>query len=478
MHKAMNKIEREMVLFNTLTRQKEELKTLEPGKVKMYTCGITVYSHPQIGNWVAYIYSDVLTRTLKALGYEVERVQNITDVGHLVSDDDVGEDKMEKGARAEGLTAWDVADKYIRIAEDEALSQLKLLKPNKVVRATSLIDEQIEFVKDLEEKGFTYLIDDGVYFDTSKLDDYGKLAKLNIEGLDAGARVDVGGKKNKTDFALWKLSPKGQQRDMEWDSPWGKGFPGWHLECSVIARENLGDQIDLHTGGIDHIPVHHTNEIAQTESLTGKKPFSGSWFHNNFMKVDGAKLGKSLNNSYLLSDILAKGFSLDAFKVLVLSSHYRTEGNFTWEILEAAQNRLKNWQAVADLRWQLVGDNDNKFEFDYFEQRVLEELASDLDTPKALNVFDAAFSNLDRDFSNGTLISREGITEFLTSINDLVGINLIKPDISGQQKELLKQRQEARDSKDFEESDRIRDELKESGLEVRDTDGGQIWSRA
>ncbi len=218
MHKAMNKIEREMVLFNTLTRQKEELKTLEPGKVKMYTCGITVYSHPQIGNWVAYIYSDVLTRTLKALGYEVERVQNITDVGHLVSDDDVGEDKMEKGARAEGLTAWDVADKYIRIAEDEALSQLKLLKPNKVVRATSLIDEQIEFVKDLEEKGFTYLIDDGVYFDTSKLDDYGKLAKLNIEGLDAGARVDVGGKKNKTDFALWKLSPKGQQRDMEWDS--------------------------------------------------------------------------------------------------------------------------------------------------------------------------------------------------------------------------------------------------------------------
>lgn len=463
----INKIE----LYNTLTRKKEEFITLEPGKVKMYTCGITVYSHPQIGNWVAYIYSDVLTRMLIASGYEVERVQNITDVGHLVSDDDAGEDKMEKGAQTEGLTAWDVAEKYIQIADDEAFNKLKLLRPNKIVRATDLIDEQIEFVKGLEAKGLTYIIDDGVYFDTSKLDDYGKLAKLDIEGLDAGARVEVGGKKNKTDFALWKFSPKDQTRDMEWDSPWGKGFPGWHLECSVIARENLGDQIDLHTGGIDHIPVHHTNEIAQTESLTGKKPFSQFWFHNNFMKVDGTKLGKSLNNSYTLEDIEKRGFSVDAFKLLVLSSHYRTEGNFTWEILEAAQNRLKNWQAIADLRWQLISPNNDDLRI---SEGIDKLLMDDLNTPKALNIVE---ESLNMFVSNYPDFGKEDMDKLLGYVKDLLGIDLMKDDISDNQKDLLSLRSQARDKKDFAESDRIRDELHAQGIEVRDDKNGQIWSR-
>lgn len=467
----MNKINK-VELYNTLTRKKEEFKTFEPGVVKMYTCGITVYSHPQIGNWVAYIYSDVLTRTLLAAGYKVERVQNITDVGHLVSDDDAGEDKMEKGARAEGITAWDVAEKYIKIADDEAFSKLKLLRPNKIVRATSLIEEQIKFVKDLEEKGYTYVIDDGVYFDTSKLDDYGKLAKLDITGLDAGARVEVGGKKNKTDFALWKSSPKGHKRDMEWDSPWGKGFPGWHLECSVIARENLGDQIDLHTGGIDHIPVHHTNEIAQTETLTGKKPFSQFWFHNNFMKVDGAKLSKSLNNSYTLDDIKKRGFSLDAFKLLVLSSHYRTEGNFTWDILEAAQNRLNNWQATIDLRWQEHLTKDSSIDGAEFEQELTGILSNDLDTPGALVYIEKTFEKI----NNGS-ICKPCLEIIAESIKDLLGIDLLRNDISTEQKELLKKRQEARDDKDFGESDRLRDLLKEEGIEVRDDKSGQIWNR-
>ncbi len=469
-----DKIERKMRLFNTLTREVEELKTIEPGKVKMYTCGLTVYSRPQIGNWVAYIYSDVLTRTLKALGYEVERIQNITDVGHLVSDDDAGEDKMEKGARAEGLTAWDVAEKYIKIADEEAFTKLKLLRPTKLVRATSLIPEQIEFVKGLEEKGFTYVIDgEGVYFDTSKLDDYGKLAKLNIEGLDAGARVDVGGKKNKTDFALWKFSPKDHQRDMEWDSPWGKGFPGWHLECSVIARENLGDQIDLHTGGIDHIPVHHTNEIAQTESLTGKKPFSRMWFHNNFIKIDGAKLSKSLNNSYTLEDIEKRGYSLDAFKLLVLSSHYRTEGNFTWEILEAAQNRLRKWQSIIDLSWQPVfGSGPEPMSGEEFKEELLDIISNDLDTPRALAYIDHVLEEFSK--TNFCDICLHAVA---MNIEKVLGIELNIDDISDEQKELLNLRQKARDNKDFTESDRLREELKSSGLEVRDTDNGQIWSR-
>ncbi|MCB9822821.1 cysteine--tRNA ligase [Candidatus Nomurabacteria bacterium] len=464
-----------MKLYNTLTRQKDVLKPLNDKTVKVYTCGLTVYSHPQIGNWVAYIYSDVLHRALLAEGYQVNRVQNITDVGHLVSDDDGGEDKMEKGARAEGTTAWEVADKYIKICDEEAYTQLKLLRPNKLIRATSLIEEQINFVKVLEEMGYTYVIEDGVYFDTSKLDDYGKLAQLNIEGLEAGARVEIGGKKRLTDFALWKFSPKDKKRDMEWESPWGKGFPGWHLECSVIARENLGDQIDIHTGGIDHIPVHHTNEIAQTESLTGKKPFSQFWFHNNFIKVNGEKLGKSLKNSYLLGDIIKKGYSLHAFKLLVLSSHYRTEGNFTWEILEAAQNRLNRWQAIADLRWQVETEKPQIEEVDMAWGAILSPLEDDLNTPLALNHAESSLEQFTKAFPSW---GKQDMDKLLDFIDKLLGINLAKPDISNVQKKLIIDRDVARAAKDWAKSDELRDQLKESGIEVKDTDNGSIWSRA
>jgi cysteinyl-tRNA synthetase len=463
-----------MKLYNTLTRTKETFTTLEPHKVKMYTCGLTVYSHPQIGNWVAYIYSDVLHRTLLASGYQVDRIQNITDVGHLVSDDDAGEDKMEKGARAEGLTAWDVADKYIEVADNQAYTQLKLLRPTKMVRATSLIDEQIQFVKDLEKKGYTYIIDDGVYFDTSKLDDYGKLAQLDIGGLEAGARVDIGGKKSLTDFALWKLSGKSKKRDMEWESPWGMGFPGWHLECSVIARENLGDQIDLHTGGIDHIPVHHTNEIAQTEALTGKKPFSRFWFHNNFIKIDGAKLGKSLNNSYMLEDIVKQGFRIEAFKLLVLSSHYRTEGNFTWDILESAQHRLNNWQAIADMRWQAGSEAARIKEVDMAWDAILSPLKDDLNTPIAVNNAEDSLNQFLKGYPDW---GKQDIDKLIGFIDQLLGINLAQPDISNELKQLIKDRESARETKDWAKSDELRDQLKSQGLEVKDTDKGPIWSR-
>lgn len=453
-------------LYNTLTRTTEEFETLEDKKVKMYTCGVTVYSQPQIGNWVAYIYSDILTRVLIASGYEVHRIQNITDVGHLVSDDDTGEDKMEKGAKKEGLTAWQVADKYIKIADKEAFEWLELLRPTKLVRATDLIPEQIAFVKKLEEKGYTYQIEDGIYFDTSKLDDYGKLARLDIEGLEAGARVEVSGKKNKTDFALWKFSPKDQKRDMEWDSPWGKGFPGWHLECSVIAYENLGEQIDLHTGGIDHIPVHHTNEIAQTESVTGKQ-FSKFWFHNNHIKINGAKLSKSLGNSYTLQDILDKGFSLAAFKLMVLSSHYRTEGNFSWEILEAAQNRLSSWREMFNRRWQrsvLTDDQPDKSE------EILELLQDDLNTPKAVAKIDEYFDSV---AAAGAMPNRDT----LITIRDVLGIDLLNDDITDDQKQQIRDRGAARKAKDWVKSDEIRDQLKEQGIEVKDTPRGTLWHR-
>jgi cysteinyl-tRNA synthetase len=463
-----------MKLYNTLTRKIDEVIPLEDHNIKMYTCGLTVYSQPQIGNWVAYIYSDVLTRTLKASGYNVFRVQNITDVGHLVSDEDNGEDKMEKGARLENLTAWQVADKYIKIAHNE-VRLLGLLEPDKLVRATELINEQIEFVKTLEQKGFTYMVDDGVYFDTSKLADYGKLAKLDIKGLESGARVDMGQKRQPTDFALWKFSPKGQQRDMEWDSPWGKGFPGWHLECSVIARQSLGDQIDIHTGGIDHIPVHHTNEIAQTETLTGKQ-FCNYWFHNNHMKINGTKLSKSLGNSYNLNDITGRGYSLDAFKLLVLSSHFTKEGNFTWEILQASQNRLNVYQTMADFKWQAL-DSAPRYDFKKASQQLLGSLQNNLNTPEALVGISQVANWVEQNAIN--IVDNQDFQKYLQSIDNLLGLHLsVRPDISDEQKKLLNQRQKARLDNNWEQSDYYRNELKLTGLLVKDSSLGQIWQRA
>ena len=467
-----------MKLYNTLTRTAEELKPIDGNKVKLYACGLTVYSQPHIGNWVAYIYWDLLVRTLRASGYEVEHVQNITDVGHLTSDEDAGEDKMLKSALKEGSTAWQVAEKYIKIADHEAYELLGLSRPTHMPRATQYIEQQIKFVELLEKKGYTYVIEDGVYFDTSKLDDYGKLAQLDIEGLQFGARVENTGKKNPTDFAVWKFSPKVQKRDMEWESKWGKGFPGWHLECSVMARELLGDQIDIHTGGIDHIPVHHTNEIAQTESVTGKQ-FSQFWVHANHMKVNGTKMSKSLGNIYTLQDILDKGYDLEAFKLMILSKHYQTEGNFTWENLEAAQNRLNEIRAWADLRHQPSADTmpeelDNLFKTT--KEEMLAALQDNLNSPAALR----ALSKLMDYMSTIPIPGVEGkyTNGSLQFMEDILGIQLAhRPDITTEQKQLIAERETARAAEDWAKSDDLRNKLQEQGLEIKDTPRGPIWSR-
>lgn len=473
-----------MRLYNTMSRSIEPLRPLEDKTVRLYTCGLTVYSQPHIGNWLGYIYWDVLVRTLRADGYDVERTQNITDVGHLVSDDDGGEDKMEASAQREGATAWDVADKYIAIADHEAYQLLRLVHPDHLVRATDYIDQQIEFARSLERAGFTYLTADGLYFDTSKLGDYGKLARLDAEGLAAGARVAMSDKRHPTDFAIWKLSPKNSQRDMEWDSPWGVGFPGWHLECSVIARETLGDTIDVHTGGIDHIPIHHTNEIAQTESLTGQT-FANIWLHNNHIKVDGQKMSKSLGNIYTLQDILDKGFSLDAFKLLAYSKHYRTEGNFTWQIMQAAQNRLDSWRNYAALRHQThdrldpdsrKASDDTTVSLLATPQAILEALRDDIDTPAALAIIDQAFARLDE--RSPDTIHRRALIQLLETIDQLLGLELVDstPDISDDAKQLILARQRTREAQDWAESDRLRDQLAEQGIALKDTAQGVVWS--
>lgn len=469
-----------MQLHNTLTGTTEPLATLRDNIVKIYTCGLTVYSQPHIGNWLGYIYWDVLVRTLEAEGYVVERTQNITDVGHLTSDDDEGEDKMEKGARAEGKSAWDVAEKYITVADHEAYDLLRLKRPTHLARATDYIPQQIAFAKDLEAKGLTYLIDgEGLYFDTSKLSDYGKLAKLDVAGLEAGKRVAINGKRLVTDFAIWKLSPVGTKRDMEWESPWGVGFPGWHLECSVIAYETLGQQIDIHTGGIDHIPVHHTNEIAQTEGKTAK-PFAATWLHNNHIKINGTKISKSIGNIITLEDILLKGYDIDAFKLVALSKHYRTEGNFDWDILDAAQNRLNNWKATAVLRHQAhrtLTDTDN-VSVQAALGAVKEALANDLDTPGALAVIDTAFGTLDSTDSSN--IDRHGLLQLLELIDELLGIDLLTPtpDISDELKQRILERERVRDAKDWQRSDEMRDELLKAGITLKDSSKGTVWNYA
>ncbi len=462
-----------MKLFNTMSRQVEDFVPQNGKKVSLYTCGPTVYLDPHIGNWKTFINYDLLVRTLTQAGYEVDQVLNITDVGHLVGDGDDGEDKMAKTATEQRKTAWEIAEHYTSVFY-EGLKQLNITPPSNMPKATDHIQEQIDMIKVLEEKGFTYTIDDGVYFDTSKCSDYGKLARLDLEGQQAGARVQENAqKRNPQDFALWKLSPKDQKRDMEWDSPWGTGFPGWHIECSAMALKYLGATIDIHGGGIDHIPIHHTNEIAQSESANGVE-FSKFWFHSAFIDVDSTKMSKSLDNFYTIEDIKAKNIDPMAFRMLVVQAHYRKGSNFTWEALEAAAQRLKHLRAFADLVWQ--GSGEGQVDVKAVEQSFVKHMQNDLNTPAALEVV----SNLLNQFANRLPSSQEAsdIRALLGTMDEYLGLKLSETtDIDEFAKQLLLERENARQEKNWEESDRLRVEIEKQGLSVNDTPKATIWSR-
>lgn len=477
-------------LHNTLTKKTENFAPIDKQRVALYTCGPTVYDFLHVGNWSAYIYWDILVRTLLADGYNVERVMNITDVGHLVSDEDEGEDKMEKGARREGKTAWEVAEFY---AEDflSGVEKLGLIMPEHITRATEFIPQQLDLIRILKEKGFTYQIDDGIYFDTSKFPTYADFAGLDLEAQRAGARVEFNvEKRNASDFALWKLTPAGEKRDMEWETPTDlldldsekkMGFPGWHLECSAMAMSILGPTIDIHTGGIDHIPVHHTNEIAQSEAASDK-PFSHFWLHNNHLKVNGTKISKSLNNGYTLQNLVEKGFSPLDYRMFVLQGQYSNEGNFTFENLTAAKNRLNNWRNVAALRYQtydtLKADSDNEITLVAASGAIMEALNNDLNTPEALRVIDEAFSKLDGKPIGA--IHQHGLNQLLETIDTVLGLQLQQttPDIDEDTKQLIIERERVRDEKNWAKSDELRDQLKEKGIVVRDTNDGTIWQYA
>lgn len=473
-------------LHNTLTKKTEAFTPQSDNLVKLYTCGPTVYDYLHVGNWAAYIYWDTLVRTLIANNYTVERVMNITDVGHLVSDGDDGEDKLEKGARRENKTAWDVAQFY---GDDfiKGMRRLNLIAPEHITKATDYIPQQLDLVRTLKQKGFTYQIDDGIYFDTSKFPTYADFAELDLAAQQAGARVAFNEeKRHASDFALWKFTPTGETRDMQWPTPADltdenserPGFPGWHLECSAMAMSILGNTLDIHTGGIDHIPVHHTNEIAQSEAASGVR-FSNYWLHNNHIKVEGTKISKSLGNGYTLDDLEQHSFSPLDYRLFVLQSHYRSEGNFTFHNLTSAKNRRHNWRNVAALRHQthdtLTDDGQKETSLRAAPHAILEALSNDLNTSEALTIIDGAFATLDG--VNVTHIHQSSLTQLLETIDQLLGIELIAstPDITDEQKQLVLQRQRARDTKDWQTSDTIRDELAKSGIAIRDTAHGPIW---
>lgn len=467
---------------NTKTRSKETFTPINDGKVLLYTCGPTVYNYLHVGNWVAYIRWDILVRTLTASGYDVERVMNITDVGHLVSDGDDGEDKMEKGARREGKTAWEVAKVY---TDDflAGMESLHLITPTFITKATDYIPQQIALVRTLKAKGFTYQISDGIYFDTSRFPTYADFARLNLDELRQGARVEFNPeKRNPSDFALWKFSPENEQRDMEWDTPIDlldddtprKGFPGWHLECSAMAMDKLGETIDIHTGGIDHIPVHHTNEIAQSEAATGK-PFANYWLHNNFLLVDGTKVSKSIGNTYELKDLAEKGFSPQDFRMFVLQSHYASESNFTWGNLQSAKNRLNGYRAMAQLRFQQQLGTE-AIDFDSAYEALLQALQDDMNTPAVLQILSDIAARIE--LNGVTAESKQAFEQFLVKLDQLLGTELaLEQDITEPQKKIIASREQARASKDWAASDTLRDELAKAGITVRDTSYGPVWSR-
>lgn len=485
-----------MKLYNTLTGNLDTFTPLTDGKATLYTCGPTVYDYPHVGNWASFIYWDILVRTLIASGYQVERVMNLTDVGHLVSDADEGEDKLEKGARREGKTAWEVAEYY---AEDflAGMEKLGLLAPEHLVRATEFIPQQLDLVRELKEKGYTYQTTDGIYFDTAKFPSYASFAHLDLEAQKAGARVEASDEKRQPwDFALWKFTEPGLTRDMQWETPADLlelppaegepiyGFPGWHLECSAMAMSIFGPTIDIHTGGIDHIPVHHTNEIAQSEAASGLT-FAHFWLHNNHLKIDGGKISKSLGNGYTLQNLEERGFGALDLRLFILQGQYSSEGNFTFDNLTAAKNRLANWQNYAALRHQTHDrlHDDNKKNDDgstYVSLQaaggaVREALQNNLNTPEALRIIDEAFATLDS--KPLARIHRHGLVTFLETIDELLGLQLLDntPDISDDAKRLIIERRHARDAKDWAASDRLRDQLKESGIAVRDTATDTIW---
>jgi cysteinyl-tRNA synthetase len=461
-----------MKLYNTMTRRKEELDPLKPGEVSVYTCGPTVYSYATIGNMRTYLFMDWFRRCLRFAGYSLKHVMNITDVGHLESDADEGEDKLEKKARESNASPWEIAAHVTEVffRDHDALN---IGRPEIIAKATDHIPEMLEIVEALYDRGYAYEISDGIYFDVSKFPGYGRLSRLNLEEQMAGARVEVNEeKRNPADFALWKKAPP--QHIMQWPSRWGQGYPGWHIECSAMARKYLGDTFDIHTGGIDHIPIHHENEIAQSVCFTGQMP-AKIWMHTEFMQVDGGKMGKSLGNAYILADVTERGYSPLHLRYLFAQAHYRHKCNFTWEGLAGAKAAYRRLMAAL-AQHKASKEPADAAVLAGMRSRFAEAVTDDLNIPKALSyawelarlpqkskqVYDLV---IEMDAVLGLGLDQEPATEDETPI------------LPAEVQALIGSRAQARTSKNWAESDRLRDELKALGYTVEDTKQGQKVSK-
>lgn len=449
-------------LHNTLTRKTEVFAPITPGVVSLYSCGPTVYWFAHIGNMRAFLFSDLLRRALESNGLDVTLIMNITDVGHLVGDLDDGEDKMIVAMLRDGKSAYDIAEFYAQ-AFFRDLEALNVKPAAAYPRATEHIEEQIAMVEALEKNGFTYRTRDGIYFDTSKLPTYGRLSGQKAEEKLAGARIEMGDKRNATDFALWKVSPEDMEREMEWESPWGTGFPGWHLECSAMAKKYLGVPFDLHTGGIDHIAVHHENEIAQTEGADGVLE-ANVWMHSEFLTVDGGKMSKSIGNVYTMKDVVARGYDPIAFRYFVLGSHYASKLNFTWDALTGAQNALhKLRETVRD--WpEAAGAPDSTY-----AARFQGAINDNLNTPEALATLWALMGEAN--------VPLETKAATLLKFDEVLGLGLAayvakRVEVPAEVVALVAEREAARAAKNWAESDRLRDAIMALGFSVEDTSQG------
>ncbi len=456
-----------MKLYNSLTRKIETFHPRHGKRVGVYTCGPTVYDTAHIGNFRTYTMADILVRTLKYLNYQVTYVMNLTDVGHLTGDNEgdssIGEDRLEKGARREGLSAWDIATKYSQEFINH-MQKLNLLKPDHLVKATEHIEDQINLVKDLEKRGLTYRTSDGIYFDVQKFESlgyqYGQLSTLDQRR--GGARVKLNPeKKDIRDFALWKFSPKNIKRQMEWSSPWGVGFPGWHIECSAMSMRYLGSQFDIHIGGEDLRSTHHPNEIAQSEGATGKKPFVRYWMHIAFLLVNGGRMGKSLGNAYTLNDLVEKGFEPLSLRYFYLTGHYRKQENFTWKALEASSKALKRLR-----HFYQTNSKSQPPKNDFWLNQFKQALAEDLNTPEALAVV--------WEMLKDPQLNQAEKRWLLTDFDRVLGLQLNQtpppttPHLSPQIKRLIEKRHQLRQAKQYQQADQIRQQLEKLGFEVKD----------
>jgi len=467
-----------MKLYNTLTRRKETFEPIEDNKVRMYNCGPTVYNYATIGNFRAFIFADVLRRTLEYFNYDVTQIMNITDVGHMTSDADEGEDKMAKAAREQRKGPWQIAEFYMK-AFFEDLDTLNIQRAHKYPRATEHIEEMVQAVETLLEKGHAYEVNGNIYYDVTSFPGYGRLSGNTLEQLNAGARIEVNPeKRNPYDFALWKQDPK---HVMQWDSPWGRGFPGWHIECSAMSMRYLGEQLDIHTGGEDNIFPHHDCEIAQSEGVTGKSPFVKYWMHTRFLLVDGQKMSKSLGNFFTLRDLLEKGCDPMAVRYVLMSTHYRQPLNFTLDGVDAAREAIRR---LKDFRLRLreaAAAQDNPALPAVLERgrRGFEDaLADDLNTSAALaSLFDLVREVNKFELSAADAAAALDLLARFDTVMGVLGEDSAEDTLDAEIQALIEKRNEARRNRDFATADAIRVQLKTRGIILEDSPTGTRWKR-